>query len=69
MKPDKVDRFLAKRKEREAQHATAENAQLLLRIQHPNRCPDSPGTPLEKQEISSINKKILNQIQRSHQSK
>ena len=47
MKPDKVDRFLAKRKEREAQHAAAEDAQLLLGIQHPNRCPESPGTPAE----------------------
>ena len=47
MKPDKVDRFLAKRKEREAQNVAAEDAQLLLSIQHPNRCPESPGTPVD----------------------
>ena len=53
MKPDKVDRFVAKKKEREANMASTEDAQLLLNIQEPNRCPSSedipqvicPGTP------------------------
>ena len=45
MKPDKVDRFVAKKKEREANMASTEDAQLLLNIQEPNRCPSSEDIP------------------------
>ena len=58
MKPDKVDRFVAKRKEREAYLAAAEDDQLGLNIQEPNKCSEDISQP---SQISS-NQEILNSM-------
>ena len=62
MKPDKVDRFVAKRKEREAYLAAAEEVQLELNMQEPNKCPASENISQPKSPVST-NTEILKSIQ------
>eukprot|EP00092_Neocalanus_flemingeri_P047627 GFUD01054044.1.p1 GENE.GFUD01054044.1~~GFUD01054044.1.p1 ORF type:complete len:870 (+),score=180.42 GFUD01054044.1:39-2612(+) len=64
MKPDKVDRFLVKRKEREAQLAASENDQPHQYLQEPNRSPSSEasqqGSPASPNAMEGFKKQKLN---------
>ena len=65
MKPDKVDRFVAKRKEREANNTSTEDAWLLLNIQEPNRCPASSlvsPNALDGLRRGTLNKHVMDSM-------
>ena len=60
MKPGKVDRFVAKRKEREAYQVAAEDAQLELNIQEPNKCSEDISQPSQVSTNQEILKSMIN---------